>query len=55
MSADKTSALTTYAYDEASRLTAITPPVGGAITFTMDALDRHATRLVGGTTTDTYS
>ncbi len=53
-SADKNSALTTYAYDAASRLTTITPPAGGAITFTLDPLDRHATRLVGGTTTDTY-
>ncbi|HET9851991.1 MAG TPA: RHS repeat-associated core domain-containing protein [Candidatus Limnocylindrales bacterium] len=53
-SADKTSALTTYAYDEASRLTAITPPSGGAISFTIDALDRHKDRSVGGVATDTY-
>jgi RHS repeat-associated protein len=48
------SAYTTYAYDEANRLTTITPPgVDPAATFTMDPLDRHATRVVSGVT-DTY-
>jgi RHS repeat-associated protein len=51
---DAANALTTYAYDEASRLKTITPPAGGAAaTFTIDPLDRHATRVVSGVT-DTY-
>jgi RHS repeat-associated protein len=55
-SADPASATTTYAYDEANRLKTISPPGGAAtqITFTLDALDRHATRLLNGATTDTY-
>lgn len=56
-SADAASALTTYAYDETGRLTTISPPGGAGtqITFTIDALDRHATRAVNGSTTDTYA
>jgi RHS repeat-associated protein len=55
-SADNTSAVITYAYDEASRLTTISPPGGATtqVTFTLDALDRHASRLVNAATTDTY-
>ena len=56
-SADSTSAVTTYAYDEAARLTTISP-AGGAgtqVSFSLDALDRHASRAVGGTTSDTYA
>jgi RHS repeat-associated protein len=52
---DKTSAGTSYTRDAAGRLTGITPPAGGAITFTLDALDRHTTRSVGGTLADTYA
>ena len=51
---DTTSAYSSYNYDEANRLTSITPPTGGQVTFTVDPLDRHATRAVGGTTSDTY-
>ena len=53
---DATSAQTTYAYDEAGRLTTISPPGGAGtqVAFTSDALDRHATRSVGGTLSDTY-
>jgi RHS repeat-associated protein len=56
-SADGTSAVTTYGYDEASRLTTISPPGGATtqVTFTLDALDRHATRAVNAVTTDTYA
>jgi RHS repeat-associated protein len=55
--ADANSALTTYGYDTGDRLTAISPPGGGAtqVTFTLDALDRHATRSLGGTATDAYA
>lgn len=53
-SADNANAVTTYAYDEASRLTTINPPSGGQFTFTLDALDRHATKLVGGSLSDTF-
>ena len=55
--ADATSADTSYAYDEASRLTKVSPPGGAAteITFTLDALDRHTERKVNGVTTDTYA
>jgi RHS repeat-associated protein len=55
-SADAASAVTTYAYDEASRLTTISPPGGATaqVTFTVDPLDRHATRLVNAGLTDTY-
>ena len=54
---DATGAQSTYAYDEASRLTTISPPGGAAsqVTFSIDALDRHATRAVNGSTTDTYA
>jgi RHS repeat-associated protein len=45
---------TTLAYDAANRLTTITPSMGSAATFTFDALSRNKTRVVGGTTTDTY-
>jgi RHS repeat-associated protein len=47
------SALTTYAYDEAERLTSITPASGSAATFTLDALGRNKTRTVGAAV-DTY-
>jgi RHS repeat-associated protein len=51
---DSTGAVTGYAYDEANRLTTITPPgANPAATFTLDPLDRHATRTVGAAT-DTY-
>jgi RHS repeat-associated protein len=54
-SADAASAYTTFSFDEASRLTGITPPSGGAVSFTLDALDRPATRSVAGSgTSDTY-
>jgi RHS repeat-associated protein len=54
---DGANAQTTYGYDEASRLTAINPPGGAAaaIGFTLDALDRPATRTLNGSTTDTYA
>jgi RHS repeat-associated protein len=53
---DNASAQTTYAYDGANRLTTIAPPggAGNQVTFTMDALDRHMTRSVGGSTADNY-
>jgi RHS repeat-associated protein len=51
--ADANSLLTTYAYDEAGRLTTITPPAGSAARFTFDAIDRQKTRTVGAAT-DTY-
>jgi len=51
--ADANSALTTYAYDEAGRLTTITPPSGSPATFSLDALDRPKSRTIG-TATDTY-
>jgi RHS repeat-associated protein len=50
---DATSQSITYAYDEASRLTGITPQTGSAATLTVDALDRSKTRTVGANT-DTY-
>jgi RHS repeat-associated protein len=50
---DAANAQTSYAFDEAGRLTTITPPTGSAATFTVDPLDRHATRTVGAST-DTY-
>jgi RHS repeat-associated protein len=53
--ADAANAVTTYAFDESSRLTTIDPPAGSTITFTTDALGRHAERLVGGVTADTYA
>jgi RHS repeat-associated protein len=49
---DKNSAATSYTRDASGRLTGITPPAGGAITF---ALDRHTTRSVGGVLADTYA
>jgi RHS repeat-associated protein len=52
---DKTSAATGYTRDAASRLVGITSPAGGAITFSLDALDRHTTRSVGGVLADTYA
>jgi RHS repeat-associated protein len=54
---DATNAQTTYGYDEASRLVASNPPggAGAAIGFTIDALDRPATRSTGGTLSDTYA
>ena len=51
---DANSAYSIYGFDEANRLTSITPPTGGAVTFTVDPLDRHASRLVSGSTTDNY-
>jgi RHS repeat-associated protein len=53
---DGTNTQTTYGYDEASRLVAVNPPGGApaAIGFTLDALDRPATRTTGGSTTDNY-
>jgi RHS repeat-associated protein len=52
---DAANAQTTYGHDAASRLTGITPPAGGAVSFTIDALDRPATRSVVGTgTSDNY-
>jgi RHS repeat-associated protein len=47
--ADNANAYTTYAFDEANRLTSISPAGGTAATFTLDPLDRHATRTVGAT------
>jgi YD repeat-containing protein len=45
-----------YAYDLGDRLTSITPPSASATTFTFDALGRHATRDLPGTSNDdTYS
>jgi RHS repeat-associated protein len=51
---DVSGATSSYGFDEANRLTGITPPTGGAVSITIDPLDRHASRLVGGLTTDTY-
>ncbi len=46
---------TTLAYDAADRLTGVTPAAGSAATFSFDALGRNKTRVIGGTTTDTYA
>jgi YD repeat-containing protein len=46
-SADAASVLTTSTYDEANRLTAISPAGGTAGTFGIDALGRAKTRTVG--------
>ena len=51
--ADNANVYTSYAYDEASRLTSISPAGGTAATFTIDPLDRHGQRTVGAAT-DTY-
>jgi RHS repeat-associated protein len=52
-SADAASVLTTSAYDEANRLTSISPAGGTAATFSLDGLGRAKTRTVGANT-DTY-
>jgi RHS repeat-associated protein len=52
-SADTAGGQTTYTYDTASRLSAITPDVGNAAAFSLDALGRPATRVIDGAT-DTY-
>ena len=54
-SATSSSTQTTNAYDLGDRLTSITPASGSSATFTLDALGRFKTRLVSGSTTETYS
>jgi RHS repeat-associated protein len=44
-----------YGYDLADRLTGIAPSGSPAVTFTPDALGRHASRSLGGTLADTYA
>ncbi len=51
---DAANAVTTSAYDTAERLLTVTPPTGGAATYTYDALGRINTRTIGASV-DTYS
>ena len=47
---------TNYSYDPAGHLTAITDGSSAdAVSFTIDALGRHATQTVGSSPTSTYS
>ncbi len=48
-------ATTAYAYDLADRLDSITQADGSTVGFTFDAAGRHATRISGASTIDTYA